>query len=112
MFFITFMLTMDHIHMTIISENFWELSVKIRTGTLDFDILRPLSSIFSVFLRYVRTSSMFNTPFVWGALIYYGMKLNLTFTQWILIPPLIILGFTLFVMIEICIIEHPYHAGY
>ena len=103
MFFIAFMLTMDHIHMTIISENFWELSVKIRTGTLDFDILRPLSSIFSVFLRYVRTSSMFNTPFVWGMLIYFGSKLNLTIGQWLIIPPLIILGFILFVMIEICI---------
>lgn len=103
LFFITFMLAMDHLHMTIVSENFWELSVKIRTGTLDFDILRPLSSLFSVFFRYVRTSSMFNTPFVWGMLIYFGYQVKLNFYQWILVPPFIILGFVLFVMIEMCI---------
>jgi len=103
MFFIAFMLTMDHLHMAIVSENFWELSVKIRTGTLDFDLLRPLSSIFSVFFRYVRTSSLINTPLVWLMLIYYGRQLNLTWHQWLLIPPLIILGFTLFVIIEFCL---------
>ena len=103
MFFIAFMLTMDHLHMTVISENFWELSVKIRTGTLDFDILRPLSSLFSVFLRYVRTSSMINTPLVWGMLIYFGIQVGLSWTQWLMIPPFIILGFVLFVLIEICI---------
>jgi ABC-2 type transport system permease protein len=103
MFFIAFMLTMDHLHMTIVSENFWELSVKIRTGTLDFDLLRPLSSIFSVFFRYVRTSSLVNTPLVWGMLIYFGNKLNLTWAQWAVTPPLIILGFSLFVIIEFCL---------
>lgn len=103
MFFIAFMLTMDHLHMTIVSENFWELSVKIRTGTLDFDLLRPLSTIFSVFFRYVRASSLVNTPLVWSMLGYYGYKVGLGFNQWILVPPLIILGFTLFVIIEFCI---------
>jgi len=103
MFFIAFMLTMDHLHMTIVSENFWELSVKIRTGTLDFDLLRPLSSIFSVFFRYVRTSSLVNAPLVWSMLIYYGSELNLSWQQWIMIPPMVILGFTLFVIIEFCL---------
>ena len=103
MFFIAFMLTMDHLHMTIVSENFWELSVKIRTGTLDFDLLRPLSSIFSVFFRYVRTSSLINTPLVWSMLIYFGVQLELNWAQWLIIPPLIILGFTLFVIIEFCL---------
>lgn len=103
LFFIAFMLTIDHLHMTIVSENFWELSIKIRTGTLDFDLLRPLSSIFSVFFRYVRTSSMVNTPIVWSMLIYFGLKLNLTWQQWIVIPPLVIIGFTLFVIIEFCL---------
>ena len=103
LFFISFMLAIDHLHMTVVSENFWELSVKIRTGTLDFDILRPLSSIFSVFFRYVRTSSIANTPLVWGMLIYFGTKLELNFYQWAVIPPLIIIGFTLFVIIEFCL---------
>ncbi len=103
MFFIAFMLTIDHLHMTIVSENFWELSVKIRTGTLDFDLLRPLSSIFSVFFRYVRTSSLVNTPLVWSMLVYFGMKVNLSAAQWLIIPILIILGFVLFVLIEFCL---------
>ena len=102
LFFISFMLTMDHIHMVIVSENFWEMSVKIRTGTLDFDLLRPLPSLFSVFFRYVRTSSLFITPVVWGMLGYFGNKAGLVWQDWILVPPLLILGFILFILIEFC----------
>ena len=103
LFFISFMLTMDHLHMVVVSENFWELSVKVRTGSLDFDLLRPMPSIFSVFFRYVRTSSLFITPIVWGMLIYFGNNVGLTMMDWIIVPPLIILGFILFVLIEFCL---------
>ena len=103
LFFISFMLTMDHLHMVVVSENFWELSVKVRTGSLDFDLLRPVPSIFSVFFRYVRTSSLFITPLVWGMLGYFGYKAGLTLLDWVIVPPLIILGFILFVLIEFCL---------
>jgi len=103
LFFISFMLTMDHLHMVILSENFWEMSVKVRTGTLDFDLLRPMASIFSVFFRYVRTSSLFNTPIVWGMFYYFGNKAGLVLSDWFFVPPLLILGLTLFALIEFCL---------
>jgi len=103
LFFISFMLTMDHLHMIVVSENFWEMSVKIRTGTLDFDLLRPMSSLFSVFFRYVRTSSLFITPVVWGMLYYFGKEAGLKFNDWLFVPPLILLGFILFILIEFCL---------
>ena len=100
LFFITFMLSLDHLHMIFFSENFWELSRKIRLGLLDFDLLRPKSSIFSVFFRYLRVSSIVNTPIVWGLLYYYGNKAGVTATGWVSLPFLMILSLTLFVLIE------------
>ena len=34
---------------------------------------------------------------------YFGIQVGLTWSQWLMIPPFIILGFVLFVLIEICI---------
>ena len=100
MFFISFMLAVDHLHMTFISESFWMLARQIKTGDLDFILLRPLHSIFSVFFRHVRPSSLCNTPVAWGCLIYYGRQLPLDWQQWALIPPLLIMAFTLLALIE------------
>ena len=100
MFFISFMLAVDHLHMTFISESFWMMARQIKTGDMDFILLRPLHSIFSVFFRHVRASSLFNTPVVWGVLIYYGRALPLEWYQWVLIPPLLIAAFILLALIE------------
>lgn len=103
LFFITFMLAIDHLHMTFLSESFWELSMHLRTGELDFALLRPLHSIFSVFFRYFRPSSMLNIFVIWGGLIYYGSLIPLSAWQWFLLPFLIFMGFMLMALIEILI---------
>lgn len=103
LFFITFMLAIDHLHMTFLSESFWELSVHLRTGELDFALLRPLHSIFNVFFRYFRPSSMLNIFVIWSALIYYGIQVPLVWWQWVLLPLLILLGFTLLAIVEILV---------
>ena len=65
LFFISFMLGIDHLHMTLVSESFWELSHSIRTGDLDFALIKPANSIFSVFFRYFRPSTVINIFIVW-----------------------------------------------
>ena len=49
LFFIVFMLSLDHLHMIFFSENFWELSRKIRLGLLDFDLLGERALFFLSF---------------------------------------------------------------
>ena len=103
LFFITFMLAIDHLHMTFLSESFWELSLQLRTGQLDFALLRPIHSLFTVFFRYFRPSSLLNIFVIWGALIYYGRQVPLLWWQWPLLPVLILLGFAILGLIEILI---------
>ncbi|SMF63081.1 ABC transporter permease [Pseudobacteriovorax antillogorgiicola] len=101
MLFISFMLAIDHLHMAIISENFWNFSLLIRSGKLDFELLRPSGTLFTLFFRHIRVQTLLITPVPWGALIYFGQNLGLTWSQWLSLPLLIILGLTLLVSIEI-----------
>jgi len=100
LFFISYMLTVDTIHMGVLSSNFWALSDKIKTGELDFDLLKPTHSIFTVFFRYLRPSSFVTLVVCIGTLIYYGQKIHLTALQWSLLPILIILSLSLLAIIE------------
>lgn len=100
MFFICFCLSIDHLHMTLVSESFWMLSQEIRTGGMDFILLRPLHSIFIVFFRHFRPATILNGFVSWGLLIYYGIQLKFAFLQWVLLLPLVILGFLLLLIIE------------
>ncbi len=103
LFFISFMLAVDHLHMVLISESFWNLSREVKTGGMDYILLRPLSSIFTTFFRYFRPSSIINIFVVWSFLINYGMNLNFTLTNWLLLPILLIMAFTLLALIEFII---------
>lgn len=100
LFFLTFMLAIDNLHMMIFSQSFWEFSFHIKTGQLDYVILKPMNTIFSVFFRYFRASSLFNTPLFMGYLIYYGIQVKLSFLDWTLLPFLIVLSLALLVVIE------------
>jgi ABC-2 type transport system permease protein len=100
LFFLSFMLMIDNLHMMIFSQSFWEFSHHLKTGQLDYIILKPLNTIFSVFFRHFRASSLFNTPVFLGSLIFYGTRVELTFYQWVLIPFLLILGLSLLIVIE------------
>jgi ABC-2 type transport system permease protein len=100
LFFISFMLNIDAIHMGVFSSNFWMLGFKIRTGELDFDLLKPTHSIFICFFRYLKPSSLITAPVAWAMLIYYGSKIGLLWYDWLLIPPLILLGLSLLCVLE------------
>lgn len=103
MFFISFMLCVDHLHMLLLSHSFWRFSDDLKSGDLDYTLLRPMSSIFIVFFRYFKPSSIFNTFTTGGALIYFALKLDFTWTQWAMLPFLIVLAFVLLALLEFII---------
>lgn len=101
LFFLSFMLAVDHLHMTFISQNFWEFSFLLRTGKLDFLLLKPIGSIFSCFFQRMRPSTILNGVVPWSCLVYFGNEAGLPWTSWILIPFLILLALALLVALEI-----------
>lgn len=101
MFFMAFMLAIEHLHMTFVSENFWEFSFDIRTGRLDFILLKPVGALFIVFFRRIRPGTLINGFFPWGLLVYYGSQLGLGWWQWLLLPAFVLLGLTLQTSLEI-----------
>jgi len=100
LFFLTFMLMIDNLHMMIFSQSFWEFSFNIKSGQLDYVILKPMNTIFSVFFRHFRASSLFNTPLFLGFLIHYGIKVNLSLFDWLMMPLFLILSLVLLILIE------------
>jgi ABC-2 type transport system permease protein len=103
MFFISFMLVIDNLHMAILSESFWVLAHQIKTGDVDFILLKPVHSIFTIFFRFPRPSSILNSFLTLGVLIYYGSKLSLGITDWILLPLFVLMSFILLAILEIII---------
>lgn len=103
LFFITFMLTIDNLHMGILSESFWMLSQHIKSGDLDYIILKPANTVFNVFFRYFRPSSLFYAPVSWGYLIYFAKLNNLSTISWFALPFLVLLGFSLLAIMEFII---------
>ncbi|MFW7379135.1 MAG: ABC transporter permease [Oligoflexus sp.] len=103
MFFTAFMIAIDHLHMTFISESFWNLSTDIRTGKLDFVLLKPIASLFQIFFRYIRPGTLLNFFVPWGFLIYFGLELELNALAWFSLPFLVLLGLALLVSVEILI---------
>ncbi len=103
LFFVSFMLTVEHLHITFISESFWVFSDDIKTGNLDYKLLRPLGTLFTVLFSRLRPGTLFNFFVPWGLLIYYGSILELTLTKWLLLPILVLSGLSLLVLIEVLI---------
>lgn len=103
MLFLSFMLAIEHLHMTFISENFWNFSFDIRTGRLDFILLKPIATPFVVFFKVMRPGTLINALFPWGYLIYFGNQLHFVLWQWLCLPLLVLAGLTLLTAIEILI---------
>lgn len=101
MFFMGFLIAVEHLHMTFISENFWIFSSDIRLGKLDFTLLKPVNGIFVCFFRFMRPATLINGLVPWGLLIYYGLRLELGALQWILLFPLVLLALALLTSVEI-----------
>jgi len=100
-FFLSFMLILDNLHMTFLSENFWSFSLDLKSGALDYTILRPVSPIFLTFFKSIRICTLFNTPLVFGLLFYFGHKAGVQPHSYIWLPFLIIMGFLTLALIEI-----------
>lgn len=103
LFFMAFMIAIEHLHMTFVSENFWNFSYDIRTGNLDFMLLRPVGTLFVVFFRSIRPGTLLNGLFPWAWLILFGRELGLGPWQWLALPGLVLLGLALLTSIEILI---------
>ena len=101
MFFVAFMLAVDHLHMTFVSGNFWIFSYELRIGHLDFLLLKPIGAIFTIFFRYVRAASAGNFIVPWAFLVHYGRRAGIHGATWLFVPPLVLLALTLLVSLEI-----------
>jgi ABC-2 type transport system permease protein len=103
MFFTAFMLAVDHLHMTFVSESFWNFSFDLRTGRLDFVLLRPLNTLFSIFFRYIRPATMINFVTPWAFLIHFGSAVDLGLWQWASLPFLVVFSLIFLASVEILI---------
>ena len=103
MFFISFMLVVDYFHMTFVSENFWMFSYNLRMGMLDFILIKPLGAMFTIFFRHIRPSTLFNFWVPLGCITYFGNQLGLGWSDWVLLPFLIIMALVLLTSLEILI---------
>lgn len=103
LFFTCFMLVIDQIHMMIFSTNFWVIGDDIKTGQLDYTLLKPSNSLFNCFVRYFRPSALVTSFISIGALIYFGRHLQFNWLQWSLTPLFLIWGLILLVIIEMIV---------
>lgn len=103
LFFVSFMLGINQLTMTFVSDSYWRFPELIRSGDLDFILLKPIGAVFSVFFRYLRPGSLINMIFTWSVIIYYGLQLHLSIISWMILPFLLILGFLLQNAIEMVI---------
>lgn len=103
LFFLSYMLAVDELHMTLVSESFWILSDDIRSGGLDYQLLKPLSLFFTVFFRRIRVASFLMMPISWALMAYFGARAGLAWWAWLAVPPLLALSFALLVAIEVLV---------
>ena len=80
---------------------FGVFSYALRSGALDFDLLRPISTKFIVFGRYFRSASFLNIFVTGSIVVYFGLEVGLKAIDWVLLFPLMVAGFALMVLIEI-----------
>lgn len=104
MFFTFWYLTVMSTHNAFLAPNFWNFSLEIRTGNLDFRLLRPLGSLFDVFTAIQRPTSIMMLPIHIGLLIFYGLQVPLSPVSWALLPALLLISFALVALIEMAIV--------
>ncbi len=100
MFFVAFMLSLNALNTTLLSTNFWMFSEDLKTGNLDYILLKPVSSIYIVFFRYIKPSGVPNILLTHSALIYFGLQNNFSIWQWMSLPLLLFIAFILYALIQ------------
>lgn len=102
-FFLSFVFAVDQTHYTFFSYNFWRLSDDIRLGSLDFHLLKPISSLFLLFMKNIASAGFITSTTCYGLIIYFGIQLGIPWLSWVLIPICLVLSVALLVSIEILI---------
>ena len=69
-----------------------ELSEQIRTGNLDFVLLKPINPQFMVSLRYIDYSSLINVPVGLAMVVYGAVRLGIDFSPIVWAEYLLLLG--------------------
>jgi ABC-2 type transport system permease protein len=103
LFFLSFMLMLDVLHMTFVAESFWHLPLNIRTGQIDFVLLKPAPSLLQVFGQNIRPASFFNILITLPLLIYYAVKVELPWWGYLSLPFLILMGISIWILLDILV---------
>ncbi len=79
----------DATNMMLFASNFWRVPFYISTGELDFFLLRPVSTFFMVFTRYINLASIFNlalglTVFIYGVELLPSSPNGYAWIQWVI----------------------------
>jgi ABC-2 type transport system permease protein len=100
-FFVVWIQGLFCMHNGLIAPNFWNFSSEVRTGALDFRLLRPLGSLFDVMTAMSRPASLLMIPVLAAVATCFGIRLGLSTLSWCLMPFIFVLSFLAMVMIEL-----------
>ena len=101
MFFVFWIQALMCIHGGLAAPNFWNFTTEIRTGALDFRLVRPLGSLFDAMTAFSRPGSLLAFIPVVGCIIYIGLQLGLSPVSWLAMPCIFTLSFIAMVAIEV-----------
>lgn len=100
LFFISFVFAVDQTYYLFFTANFWEFSDDILMGKLDFHLLKPFHSLFTVLCRTVAIPGLFTICVSYSLLIYFGIQEHLTLLTWLSLPFCILLSVFFLLSIE------------
>ena len=103
LFFLSFVFAVDQTHYLMFSLNFWQFSSDILFGELDFHLLKPVPSLFIVFLRRLAIPGFFTIFLTYSMVIYFGIQVNLSPIAWLSLPFCLFLSLSLLLGIEVII---------
>lgn len=103
LFFVFWMQSINCVHSGLVAPNFWNLAMEIRTGALDFRLLRPLGSLFDVLTAITRPISFLIMPILVCCLVHYGMCLDFPTGSWVALPFLWLISLVLLILLEVLI---------
>ena len=101
--FLSFAFAVDQTHHLIFATNFWEFSEDIRLGRLDFHLLKPFPSLFTVLFRRLAVPVIFTVLLTYSMVIYFGIQVGLSFLVWLSLPLCLLLSLFLLLGIEMLI---------
>lgn len=111
MFFAFWVQLLVCVYNTFMAPNFWNFATELRTGALDFRLLRPLGSVFDVFSAYTRPITALLLPVHIGCLIYYGRALDLSTLAWCAFPLVFLCSLGLHFLVELAVIMGCFWTG-